>query len=64
MRGAGVYGGRAPEPVADPGELSREMDRIQAQREAEDRAAYERAREPRGEYDAEPGLEAAREAGQ
>ena len=29
MRGAGIYGGRAPEPVADPGELSREMDRIE-----------------------------------
>ena len=27
MRGGGVYGGRAPQPVADPGELSREMDR-------------------------------------
>ena len=33
MRGGGVYGGRAPQPVADPGELSREMDRIQAERD-------------------------------
>ena len=37
MRGAGIYGGRAPEPVADPGELSREMDRIEPEEpEADD----------------------------
>ena len=50
MRGTGVYGGRAPQPVADPGELSREMDRIQAER---DEYPADYAATPAGDWDAQ-----------
>ena len=50
MRGTGVYGGRAPQPVADPGELSREMNRIQAER---DEYPADYAATPAGDWDAQ-----------
>lgn len=54
LRGAGIYGGMAPEPVADPDGLTRACEQAWADRQAEAAAAYEREREARNEYGAEP----------
>jgi hypothetical protein len=67
MRGAGIYGGRAPTGVGMSQEtFTQAMDEAAARREAEDQAAYERAREARSGYEAEGAedeAQADREAG-
>ena len=56
LRGAGIYGGMAPEPVADPEGLTRSCEQAWAEQQAEDARAYERAREACDEDDDEDEL--------